>query len=108
MFRTLAGLLVLCTLTAQAQRLPDTVTPHHYILKFSPDLKTAKFAGEETIHGDINRPTKDIVLNALEIEFLEVTVQALPKGAVQTAKVTLQPEREMATLSVDQELPQGP
>src|SRR6185503_17105224 len=78
------------------------------ILKFTPDLKAAKFAGEETIHGDINRPTKDIVLNAIEIEFQQVTVQALPGGAVQTAKVALDPEKEIATLSVEQELPKGP
>ncbi|HYX70856.1 MAG TPA: hypothetical protein VE825_17105, partial [Terriglobales bacterium] len=91
----LCGLLVLgLSLAAGAQRLPDTVTPHHYILKFMPDLKTAKFAGEETIHGDVNRPTHEVVLNALEIEFQKVTVQALPGGPVQGAKVTLQPESE--------------
>ncbi|MBI2677262.1 MAG: M1 family metallopeptidase [Candidatus Koribacter versatilis] len=108
--RRISILFLLCTaaLALHAQRLPDTVTPHHYILKFTPDLKAAKFAGEETIHGDINRPTKDIVLNALEIEFQQVTVQALPGGAVQTAKVALDPQKEMATLSVDQELPKGP
>ena len=104
----LCGLLVLgMSLAAGAQRLPDTVTPHHYILKFTPDLKTAKFAGEETIHGDVNRPTREIVLNALEIEFQKVTVQALPGGPVQTAKVTLQPEQETATFTVEQELPKG-
>ena len=96
------------TLAAAAQRLPDTVTPHHYILKFTPDLKTAKFTGEETIHGTVNRPTKEIVLNALEIEFQKVTVQTLPGGPVQIAKVTLQPEKEIATLTVEQELPKGP
>jgi aminopeptidase N len=96
------------SLLAVAQRLPDTVTPHHYILKFTPDLKTAKFAGEETIHGDVNRPTKEVVLNALEIDFHQVTIQALPGGPVQTAKVTLQPEKEQATFTVDQELPKGP
>ena len=48
--RRITLLLFLCTaaltLQVNAQRLPDTVTPHHYILKFSPDLKTAKFGGE--------------------------------------------------------------
>jgi len=34
--------------------------------------------------------------------------KTLPGGAIQTATVTLQPDKEMATLSVDQELPQGP
>jgi aminopeptidase N/puromycin-sensitive aminopeptidase len=107
MFRTLAGLFVLLTLAAHAQRLPDTVTPHHYILHLTPDLKTAKFGGEETIHGDINRPTRQITLNAIEIDFGQVTVQALP-GKVQTARVSLDPQREMATFTVDEELPKGP
>ena len=42
--RRIALLFLFCTaaLALNAQRLPDTVTPHHYILKFSPDLKTAK------------------------------------------------------------------
>jgi aminopeptidase N/puromycin-sensitive aminopeptidase len=108
MFRALVGLLALCALTAQGQRLPDTVTPHHYILKFTPDLKTAKFGGEETIHSDVNRPTRDITLNAVEIDFQQVTVQALPKGKVQTARVSLDPQKEMATFTVDEELPKGP
>lgn len=107
MFRTLVGLLVLCSF-AHAQRLPDTVTPHHYILKFTPDLKTAKFGGEETIHGDVNRPTREITLNAIEIDFEQVTVQALPKGKVQTARVSLDSQKEMATFTVDEELPKGP
>src|SRR3954464_3031951 len=81
-------------LQVNAQRLPDTVTPHHYILKFTPDLKAAKFEGEETIHGDINRPTKAITLNALEITFHDVTVQALPNGKPQTATVALDEKSE--------------
>lgn len=108
MFRPLAGLLILCSFAAQAQRLPDTVTPHHYILHFTPDLKTATFGGEETIHGDVNRPTKAITLNAIEIDFQQVTVQSLPKGKVQTARVSLDPQKEMATFTVDEELPKGP
>ena len=108
MFRPLAGLLILCSFAAQAQRLPDTVTPHHYILHFTPDLKTATFGGEETIHGDVNRPTKAITLNAIEIDFQQVTVQSSPKGKVQTARVSLDPQKEMATFTVDEELPKGP
>ncbi|HTK95083.1 MAG TPA: M1 family metallopeptidase [Terriglobales bacterium] len=100
--------LLFAVVALNAQRLPETAKPHHYILKFTPDLKTAKFAGEETVHGDIVVPTKDVVVNALEIDFQQVTIQALPGGPVQTARVTLQPEKEMATLSVDQELPKGP
>src|SRR5262245_52933260 len=78
---------------ASAQQLPKIATPHHYILQFAPDFKTDTFSGEEVIHGDALVPTDKIVLNALEIEFKSVTVQALPgkkgekPGEVLTAKV---------------------
>ena len=100
--------LLLVAAIATAQRLPNTVTPHHYILKFTPDLKSARFGGVETIHGDVNEPTTTVTLNALEIDFQKVTVQALPGGKVQTAKVSLDPQKEMATFTVDEQLPKGP
>ncbi len=100
--------LLLCCSFALAQRLPETAKPYHYILKFTPDLKTAKFTGEETIHGDVLEPTSTITVNAAEIDFQKVTIQALPKGAVQVAKVTLDPQKQFATFTVDQELPKGP
>jgi aminopeptidase N len=101
--------LLLCSsLVALAQRLPETATPHHYILKFTPDLKNARFTGDETIHVTVNEPTSDIVVNSAEIVFQKVTIQALPNGPVQTAKVTVDPQKEFATFTVDEELPKGP
>src|ERR1043166_5662688 len=97
-----------------AQQLPKIATPHHYILQFAPDFKTDKFGGEETIHGDTLVATDKIVLNAVDIEFHSVTVQALPAksgekpGEVLTATVTEDPKTEMATLQLPKQIPAGP
>src|SRR5256885_2279051 len=107
------SLFLMCT-AAVAQKLPEVAVPHHYILTLAPDFKTDTFTGEEVIHGDTLKPTSKILLNALEIEFQDVTIQALPgdkngkPGEVQKVTVSLDPKSEMATLSFPQEIPAGP
>ncbi len=99
---------------AAAQKLPEIATPHHYILMLAPDLNSETFTGDEVIHGDTLKPTNKIVLNALEIDFKEATIQALPAekngkpGDVQKITVSLDPQSEMATLQFPNEIPAGP
>src|SRR5262249_8320310 len=71
---------------AIAQRLPSGVTPTHYTLWFAPDLERATFRGRETIEVALQRPTTTVTLNAAEIEFGTVTIEA--GGRRQTARVT--------------------
>ncbi|HET8773915.1 MAG TPA: M1 family aminopeptidase [Thermoanaerobaculia bacterium] len=101
MRRALLFLLVLSLAApAFAQRLPRTVLPYHYELTFAPDFATDRFDGEAVIHGVVSQPLKEIVLNALEIEFLETKIGA------QTATVTTEPE--IARLTVAEPIPIGP
>src|SRR4029079_3313631 len=90
---------------AIAQRLPSGVTPTHYTLWFAPDLERATFRGRETIDVTLQRPTTTITLNAAEIDFGDVTIDA--GGRKQTARVTLNEKNEMATLTVPQAMPAG-
>ncbi len=94
------------SLTASAERLPDWVSPEHYQLRFAPDFSKDNFAGEETISVRLNRASTFITLNALEIEFQEATITS--GGKTQTATVTTDPAKEMATLSVEKPLAAGP
>ena len=71
---------------AAAQRLPEVASPENYKLTFSPNLEKATFDGEETISVRVSKPTSEITLNAVDIDFHEVTVTA--GGNTQTAKVT--------------------
>ena len=98
--------LLLPATAAFAQRLPTTVVPNHYVLWFAPDLAKQTVRGRETIRVDVRQPTSTITLNAAEIAFGSVTVTA--GGRTQTARVTLDAMREMATLTVPQQIAAGP
>jgi aminopeptidase N len=91
---------------AYAQRLPRTATPVHYDLSFAVDIAHARFDGTETIHVQVPQPTARIVLNAAQITFRSVTIDAA--GLTQTAAVSLDGASQMATLTVEHPLPAGP
>jgi len=91
---------------AVAQRLPEVATPENYKLTFTPDLDKAKFEGDETISIRVLKPTSEITLNAVDIEFHEVTITG--GGSTQKATVTPQKEKEMVVLSVPKPLVAGP
>jgi aminopeptidase N/puromycin-sensitive aminopeptidase len=92
-------------LSASAQRLPESVIPESYDLKFEPNLAKATFSGEETIHVKLLKPAASITLNSAEIEFVETKVTA--NGATQTATVTTDEKKEFATITVPKEIAAG-
>ena len=69
-------LLAVSAAPAAAQRLPRTATPEHYDLAFTVDIPRARFEGTETIHVQIDAPTRRVVVNAAEIQFAAVTIDA--------------------------------
>ncbi len=107
MKRTFAVLvfLALTISMAAAQRLPETARPENYKLTFTPDLESAKFEGDETITLRVLKPTSEITLNAVDIDFHEVTITS--GGTTQDGKVTPQKEREMVALGVEKPLAAG-
>ncbi|OFW01992.1 MAG: hypothetical protein A3I61_00535 [Acidobacteria bacterium RIFCSPLOWO2_02_FULL_68_18] len=102
-----AGVMALLVVAAPAgaERLPATVVPNHYTLWFAPDLERAAFRGRTTIRIQVKAPVRAITLHAAEIEFGEVTIAA--GGRTRTARVTLDPTAETATLEVPQPIPPG-
>src|SRR3954468_19323206 len=95
----------LTALPASAQRLPTTVVPSHYDLAFVVDLARERFEGTETIQVDVKESTAKVVLNALDIDFHDVTIGS--GAAAQTATVTLDEPSQTATLTVAKPLPRG-
>src|SRR3954447_1350064 len=98
--------VVLTLSMAAAQRLPQTASPENYKLTFTPDLENAKFEGDETIAIQVAKSTSDITLNAVDIDFHEVTIAS--GGSTQKAKVTPDADKEMVVLSVAKPLAAGP
>jgi puromycin-sensitive aminopeptidase len=69
-------------------RLPRHVVPTRYDLHLEPDLKTATFAGEETVTLTITQPTAEIVLNAADLDVQTASLRATD-GTSQTATIEL-------------------
>src|SRR5581483_7184459 len=74
------------TLPPLAQRdiptqLPKTVRPAQYALNIRPDAEKLAFSGTATIDVDVFQPVKDIILNAVDMQFRKVTLAPLPGGA---------------------------
>jgi aminopeptidase N len=99
-----AGLLV-CS-AAVAQRLPGGANPDHYALTVNMNFPSNTYDGDETIDLTLTKPSNTITLNAVEIDFHEVTVTAA--GQTQTAKVSSDEKNETATFNLDKQLPAGP
>src|SRR5271165_4408513 len=98
--------LLLSFSLANAQRLPEIARPENYKLTFTPDLDNARFEGDETISIQVLKPTSDITLNAVDIDFHDVTITS--GGATQKEKVTPDKEKEMVVLGVEKQLAAGP
>lgn len=91
---------------AGAQRLPEIATPEKYQLTIGINFEKENFTGDETIDIRILKPTSTIVLNAAEITFADATVTSA--GQTQTAKVTPDEDKQMATFAFDKPLTAGP
>jgi aminopeptidase N len=98
-------LLSLASSPALAQRLPTTVHPTHYDLTFSVDIPRARFDGTTIIRADVAEPTTRIVLNAAELTFHDVSIGSGQQA--QHATVTLDEEKQQATLTVPRRLERG-
>jgi len=90
---------------AAAQRLPEVARPENYTLTFTPDLEKATFEGDETIAIQVLKSTAEITLNAVDIDFHDVTVSS--GGAIQKATVAPEKEKEMVVLTLAKPLAPG-
>jgi aminopeptidase N len=89
-----------------AQRLPQIAVPDSYQLSLTPDFSNNTFAGQETIRVQVLKPTIEIVLHAKDINFQGVSITSA--GVSQAARVTLDQDSQMASLSIDRLLKPGP
>ena len=87
-------------------RLPRNVLPRRYDLHLTPDLAAATFAGTVDIEVDVHEATSSVVLNAIELEVQEATVDQ--GGTRRAATVAYDTETERITLDLPASLEPGP
>src|SRR6266403_2172085 len=85
-------------------KLPKEVVPTDYSIRIIPNIDAFTFTGAETVKLKVRSPIHQLVLNALELEITEASLddQVLPKSALKVDK-----EKELLTLALPSELPQG-
>lgn len=87
-------------------RLPRHILPSRYDLRLEPDLTAAAFTGDETITITVRRPTKHIVLNAVELDVTSATIDN-GKGLSHRAAIVLDEPAERCRLTFPSVIPTG-
>ena len=59
-------------------KLPKHVVPEEYAIRIAPDAKKLTFTGSETIKLDVRKPTRELVLNAAEIDIAKASLDDKP------------------------------
>ena len=85
-------------------KLPKEVVPTDYSIRIVPNIDAFTFTGAETVKLMVRSPVHQLVLNALEIEITEASLddEVLPKSALKVDK-----EKELITLALTSELSLG-
>jgi len=85
-------------------KLPKEVVPIEYSVRIVLSVDKFAFTGAETVKLSVRRPVRQLVLNALELEVVDVSIdgKALPDSAIKIDK-----KSELLTLALPSELPAG-
>ena len=85
-------------------KLPKSVVPVEYSIRIVPNIDKFTFSGTETVKLNVRGPVRQLVLNALE---LEITEASLDGKALATSAIKIDKEKELLTLVLPSDLASG-
>src|SRR6266481_25556 len=85
-------------------KLPKEVVPTDYSIRIVPNIDALKFSGTETVKLDVRNPVRRLVLNALE---LEITEASLDGKRLSKSAIKIDSEKELLTIALPSELAAG-
>jgi aminopeptidase N len=85
-------------------KLPKEVVPVEYSVRIVPSIDKFTFTGTETVKLSVRRPVRQLVLNALELEITDASIDGkkLPDASIKIDK-----KNELLTLALPSELAAG-
>ena len=108
------AMLAICSTTLKGEepfdfettpgKLPKHVVPEEYAIRITPDPKKLTFTGEETIKINVRKPTREVMLNAADIEITKASVNDKP---VAKSAIKLDRKEETLTITAPAELQPG-
>ena len=93
--------------TADISLLPRTVRPLSYRITLTPDLEAFTFQGEVDIEVEVLEATRQVVLNAKELQIQATSATPQGGAAVPAADIRLDDDAETVTLEFPQPLTAG-
>jgi aminopeptidase N len=85
-------------------KLPKTIRPTDYAIWIQPDVEKLRFVGHETIKLKVERATRELLFNALEITISEARIDDKPLAS---SSIKIDAEKELVTLAFPDELGAG-
>src|SRR5437868_13212848 len=87
-------------------RLPTDCKPVRYRAHLAPDLEKGTFEGRMELEVRLERPRRDLVLHAIDLEIVRARARAAAK-TISTSAIEADAESETVTLRFAEEVPQG-
>src|SRR5438093_6831818 len=72
-------------------KLPKEVVPTDYSIRIVPNIEKLTFSGTETVRLSVRKPVRQLVLNALELEISEASLDGKP---LSKSAINIDKERE--------------
>ena len=88
-------------------KLPKVVVPLSYDIQLKPNIEKLTFSGSETVILDVRKPEKTITLNVNTVTIASAKLLKADGKTEQYARITIDPQKETATLAFDTEIPSG-
>jgi len=85
-------------------KLPKQVVPTEYSIRVVPNIENFTFAGSEMVKLNVRSPTRQLVLNALELVIRKASVDG---KELQASAIRIDKETELLTLTLPSELAAG-
>ena len=92
---------------ASRYRLPRTATPSRYDLLVETDLETSAFHGSVAIGVTVHEPTRELVLNAADLDVGPGSVETQDGRILTPAAIDVDGDTERVSVSLDTELEPG-
>ena len=90
--------------TSTPGKLPKQVLPEEYSIRIQPDIAKLSFTGSETIKLNVRQPVRRLVLNALD---LNITNASVDGHAISQSAIKLDVKDETLTIALPNELLAG-
>src|SRR5438477_7686516 len=85
-------------------KLPKEVVPTDYSIRIVPNIEKLTFSGTETVRLSVRKPVRQLVLNALELEISEASLDGKP---LSKSAINIDKERELLSFALPSESATG-